>query len=103
MEQQKLPNATLILVFGIASIVLACCSGFIGIVLGIIALVLAKKAKDTYLQNPEIYSDYSNVKTGRVLAIIGVVLNAISIIVTVIFFAFYGMAGFEEIMLEMNQ
>ncbi|MGB0789195.1 MAG: DUF4190 domain-containing protein, partial [Marinirhabdus sp.] len=48
MEQQKLPNATLILVFGILSIVTCCCYGVLGLIFGIIAIVMAKKATATY-------------------------------------------------------
>ncbi|WP_420319871.1 CCC motif membrane protein [Flagellimonas sp.] len=76
MEQQKLPNSTLILVFGIISTVLGCCYGFGGL-FGIIALILSPKAKRAYKENPEEYSDYGNVKIGIVLSIIGIVLALI--------------------------
>lgn len=77
MEKTQLPNATLILVFGIISIVLCWCYGIIGIPLSIIALVLAGKATKTYAADPEAYTGYSNVKTGRILSIIGLILNII--------------------------
>lgn len=77
MEQQKLPNATLILVFGILSIVTCCCYGLIGLILGIVALVLANKATKVYAENPEAYTGFQNVKTGKILAIIGIVLSAL--------------------------
>lgn len=80
MEQQKLPNATLILVFGILSIVTCCCYGVIGLILGIVAIVLAKKATQVYSENPEAYTGFQNVKTGKVLAIIGIVLSALYLI-----------------------
>lgn len=76
MEKQKLPNGTVILILGILSIITCCCYG-IGLILGIIALVLAKKDIVLYATNPELYSDYKNVNTGKILAIIGVVLSAI--------------------------
>ena len=82
MEQQKLPNSTLILVFGIISIV-GCCFYGIGLILGVIAIVLASKATKLYAENPDNYSGYSNVKTGKILAIIGVVLSLIYIILLV--------------------
>ena len=75
MEKQQLPNSTLILVFGIISIVTCCCYGIIGLIFGIIALVLASKATKLYAANPDLYSDYNNVKIGKILAIIGLVLN----------------------------
>ena len=80
MEKQPLPNATLILIFGIISVVTCCCYGIIGLPLGIIALVLANKATKLYAANPDLYTGYQNVKTGRILAIIGIVLNAIFLI-----------------------
>lgn len=90
MEQEKLPNGTLILVFGILSIVTCCCYGVLGLIFGVIALVLAKKATDLYKQNPEMYSDYGNVKTGRVLAIIGIVLSVLYLLMTIGVISFFG-------------
>ena len=82
MEQQKLPNSTLILVFGIISII-GCCFYGIGLILGIIALVLASKATKLYAENPDNYTGFSNVKTGKILAIIGVVLSVIYLILII--------------------
>ena len=93
MEQQKLPNSTLILVFGIISIVTCCCYGVLGLIFGIIALVLAKKATALYLENPEQYTGYSNVKTGKILAIIGIILNLLYLIYVIWLFATLGMSG----------
>ncbi|MEZ4875450.1 MAG: CCC motif membrane protein [Flavobacteriaceae bacterium] len=90
MEQQKLPNATAILVLGILSIPFCCCfSGVGGLVFGIIALVMSKKATTTYLENPELYTGYQNVKTGKTLAIIGIVLSALTLITYLVFLVFY--------------
>ena len=90
MEQQKLPNATLILVFGILSIPFCCCfTGVGGLIFGIIALVLSKKATTTYLENPELYTGYQHVKTGKILAIIGIVLSALTLITYLVFLMFY--------------
>lgn len=100
MEQQKLPNATLILVFGIVSIVTCCCYGIIGLVFGIIAIVLAKKATTVYLENPEQYTGYSNVKTGKILAIIGVILSCVYLITYIVFLALYGFVGLTEMQEE---
>lgn len=79
MEKQTLPNSTGVLVLGILSVVTCCCYGIIGLILGIIALVLAKKATEIYKENPENYKGFSNVSTGKILAIIGIVLNVIFI------------------------
>lgn len=75
MENQKLPNSTLILVLGIVSIVGCCCYSIPGLISGIIAIVLANKATSVYKLAPENYSDYGNVKAGKIMAIIGVVLS----------------------------
>ncbi len=101
MERQPLPNSTLILVFGILSILTCCCYGIIGLIFGIIALIMAKKAKQIYLAEPELYKGYENVKTGRILAIIGIVLSSIYLIGTIIAFAFYGIEGIMEAQQEM--
>jgi len=99
MEQQKLPNSTLILIFGIVSIVTCCCYGVLGLIFGIIAIVLAKKATAVYLENPEQYTGYSNVKTGKILAIIGVILNLVYLIYIIWLFATIGLSG----VMNMNQ
>lgn len=103
MEQQKLPNATLILVFGIISIVTCCCYGVIGLIFGIIAIVMAKKATETYLANPELYTGYSNVKTGKILAIIGVILNVIFLGYVIFMFVTVGSEGLMEMNKEMME
>jgi len=100
MEKQQLPNATLILVFGILSIVTCCCYGVIGLPLGIIALVLANKATTVYAANPELYTGFQNVKTGKILAIIGIVLNAIYLIYVIWLFATIGYDGMQEMQEE---
>ncbi|MEO8932793.1 MAG: CCC motif membrane protein [Xanthomarina sp.] len=96
MEKQQLPNATLILVFGILSIVTCCCYGIIGLPLGIVALVLANKATALYATNPELYTGFQNVKTGKILAIIGVILNGIYLIYAVWLFTTVGFDGLQE-------
>ncbi|AUC15338.1 hypothetical protein BTO06_09380 [Tenacibaculum sp. SZ-18] len=74
-EQRKLPNATIVLVLGILSIITCCCYGILGLIIGIIALVLYKQDKRLYDANPSVYTNFSNLNTGRILAIIGLVLN----------------------------
>lgn len=101
MEKQKLPNSTLILVFGILSIVTCCCYGIIGLILGIVAIVLANKATKLYMENPETYDGYSNVKTGKILAIIGVILNVLYLGYTIYLFSTLGMDGIQEMQQEM--
>lgn len=104
VNKQELPNATLILVFGIISIVGCCCYGIVGLIFGIITLVMAKKAMAIYNENPEMYLGYQNVKIGRILAIIGLVLSVLFLICIVIALIFYGgMEGLEELQREMME
>jgi uncharacterized membrane protein len=77
---QKLPNATGVLILGIVSIVTCCCYGIVCLIAAIIGLVLANKDLKAYHQNPGQYDNYGNLKTGRILCIIGIVLNVLSII-----------------------
>jgi magnesium-transporting ATPase (P-type) len=72
--QQNLPNSTPVLVLGILSIVLSCWYfSFLGVILGIIALVLAGKDMTLYQSDPRKYtlSSFNNLKAGRTCAIIG--------------------------------
>ncbi len=101
MEKRSLPNATAVLVLGILSIITCCCYGIIGLILGIIALVLAKKDLALYQENPELYSNFSNLNTGKILAIIGIVLSAIYIIYMVVIFSTVGMEGIQHMQQEM--
>ncbi len=90
--QQQLPNATAVLVLGIISIVGCFCYGLVGLILGIIALVLAGKANTLYQQNPGNYTEasFKNLKAGKVCAIIGTCLSALYFIILVIYIAFIG-------------
>ncbi|NGX84362.1 CCC motif membrane protein [Aequorivita sp. KMM 9714] len=103
MEQQKLPNSTLILVFGIISIVTCCCYG-LGLIFGIVAIVMAGTATKLYMENPELYTGYQNVKTGKILSYIGIALSVIYLIYVIYLFSTFGMEGImnmnEELMKE---
>ncbi|OBQ56634.1 DUF4190 domain-containing protein [Tamlana sp. s12] len=96
MEQQKLPNSTLILVFGILSIPLCCCYGIVSITLGIVAIVLANKAAKLYAENPELYTGYQNVKVGKILAIIGIVLGVLYIVFIVMLISMFGWETLQD-------
>lgn len=93
---QKLPNATAVLILGILSIVTCCCYGILGLILGIIALVLAKKDSALYKISPQSYTNYSNLNIGRILAIIGIVLSAIYLLMTVWMIMTFGLEGMQD-------
>lgn len=96
LTNQKLPNATAVLVLGIISIVTCCCYGILGLILGIIALVLAKKDMALYNANPRSYSNYSNLNIGRILAIIGIVLNVLYLLMTIWMIVTFGLDGMQD-------
>lgn len=89
MAQQNLPGANTVLVLGILSVIgtLVCCGPF-GAIFSIIALIQAKTSNKLYLENPELYSDYSLLKTGKVLAYIGLVLALIMLVLAIVYFGF---------------
>lgn len=97
MEKQKLPNVTISLVLGIISFLACCCSsGLGGVIFSGIALFLANKDKKKYIENPELYENYSSLKTARIIAIIGLVLAVITLIFSII--SIISMGGFEAYM-----
>lgn len=96
IQQRPLPNSTIVLVLGILSIVLCFCYGIIGLVLGIIALVLAKKDRKLYDANPEWYTQasFKNLNAGKICAIIGLSFSALYIIYVIIII---GIVGFSSL------
>ncbi|WP_396167962.1 CCC motif membrane protein [Flavobacterium sp.] len=96
MENQKLPNATAVLVLGILSILTCCCYGLFGLALGIIALVLASKDMRLYKESPEKFINYKNLNVGRILAIIGIVLNVLSLVYFIVIISMIGMDALQN-------
>ena len=97
-QQQALPNATAVLVLGIISIVGSCCYGVVGIICAIIAIVLSRRDMLSYKLEPLRYttSSYSNLKAGRVCAIIGISLSAIYILFAIFIIATVGLAALSH-------
>jgi len=92
--QGALPNATAVLILGILSIVSCFCYGVVGVILSVIALILASNDLSKYRLNPTQYSQssLSNLKAGKVCAIIGLSLSALYII-GIVFVLLLGIAG----------
>ncbi|WP_353778409.1 CCC motif membrane protein [Winogradskyella sp. 3972H.M.0a.05] len=105
MEKQTLPNSTLILVMGILSIVGCCCYGLPGLICGIVAVILGQKATNLYKEAPENYSGYENVKAGRIMGIIGLILSVLFMIyiLWVISMIGWDALGDPELMMERAQ
>jgi len=83
MEKQNLPNSTVSLVLGIFSIVTCLCYGIIGLPLGIVAFILGNKALKVYSENPEEYKGSGNASAGKILGIVGIILNLIFLLLIV--------------------
>lgn len=92
--QVSIPNSTAILVLGIVSIALCWCAGIIGLASGIIALILAGKAKTLYEADPDAYtiSSFNNLKAGRICAIIGTILSGLYAVFYIIYVVILGAA-----------
>ncbi|MDF0715838.1 CCC motif membrane protein [Muricauda sp. 334s03] len=89
MSQQPLPGASTVLTMGILSIVgtLICCGPF-GAIFSIIGLVKAKTTTQLYQTSPESYTDFSNVKTGKILSYIGLALSLVYLVLFILYFGF---------------
>ncbi len=93
VNQIPLPNAQTVLTLGIISIILCWCHGIIGLILAIIALVLANKDMALYNQDPGKYTpgSYNNLKSGRTVAIIGLVLAGLFLFMLIVALFFLGL------------
>ena len=64
-------------------------------------MVMAQKATELYNANPEIYTGYSNVKTGKILAIIGIVLSTLMVLTYIVMLSMFGIEELERMQQEM--
>ncbi len=96
MNDQKLPNATAVLVLGILSILGSCCYGLPGMIMGIIGIVLSTGDSKKYKANPTLYSNYGNLQTGKVLSIIGLVLGLLFLVFIVVLFSAIGLDALQD-------
>jgi hypothetical protein len=81
------PHANLVLTFGIISIfTFCCCSGILGIIFAILALVFAAKSKKEFNANRELYDEnsFGKVRSGKTCAIIGLVLGLIIFTIAIV-------------------
>lgn len=84
----ELPNSIAALVLGILSIVTCFCYGIVGLPLGIIAVVLGKKAVRLFESSPEDYRGIDNARAGVITGIIGIIFNSLYLAVIVFAFLF---------------
>ena len=82
---EKIPQSTLVLILGIASIPLCCLFfGLPSFIIGIVNLVLHSKATNAYKENPGKYTagSLSNLKAGKICTIIGLIFGIIMILLS---------------------
>ena len=94
-RKEELPNASVILILGISSLVGCCLSyGFIGLICSIIALVMAKNANELYQQNPAKYTEasYKNMTSGKTCATISLIVSIVTIVASILVIIFFGSA-----------
>lgn len=84
-QKISLPNAAATLVLGILSLVPFC--GPLNLILGIIGLVISREGKQLYMQNPEKYTGYGNLNAGRILCIIGIIIEGSALVTLLFLFA----------------
>jgi len=96
MENNKLPNANIVLALGIISVVSCICYGIFGIIFGIVALVLAQKDMNLDRSNDIEYTNYQTVNIGRVLAIIGIALGVLFILLIIWVISIVGMDAMQD-------
>jgi hypothetical protein len=86
---KDLPNTTAVLVLGILSIVACWLYGFIGIILGIIALVLHKKENELSKTKRSAYeTSFKNSNAGKICAIIGLSLSVLFLLYIIFLFSY---------------
>lgn len=96
MEQQKLPNVTIVIVLSIIGFICCCVAGIPGVLFGGIGLMLALKDEKLYKENPNDYSNYSQLKTAKILAIIALAVGVLYLAYTV--FTISQMGGWDAYM-----
>ena len=90
-SSEDLPQAQSAMVMGIISIVTAFfCGGIVGLILGIISLSQVKKNQAMLDAEPNRWTSRSidNLKTGRITAIIGVIIGSLYTLVMLFYFLF---------------
>jgi hypothetical protein len=87
--QEPVKNAVATLVLGILAIVTCIFYGIFSFILGIIALAISNTPRADYLSNPDMYDrgTYSQLKAGRICAIVGICLSVAFWLVIFISFA----------------
>lgn len=96
MEQKKLPNVVAGIVLAIISYVCCCMYGVPAIILSGIGLILLRSDEQKYKEDPELYSNYSQFKTAKIMLIIGLVIGVLYLLWTI--YQIQAMGGWDAMM-----
>jgi uncharacterized membrane protein len=78
---QKL-NSTLVIILSIVGII--CCWIYgLGTIAAIVAIIIANKELKKYNENPEVYSNFSAMKSARTFSIISLIISFIGLAFTI--------------------
>ncbi|MDB0599748.1 CCC motif membrane protein [Tenacibaculum maritimum] len=94
METQKLQYATLVYILAILGLPLCCCIGLGAIPSGI-AYFIATSELNKYHAYPERYTDQDNIYTGKIIALVVLIINLLYIAYT--FYQIYTI-GWDNLM-----
>lgn len=92
MENQKLPNATTVLILGLLSIMT--CWLLVGLIFAVVAIYISKNDLLLYNENPKRYVNYQTLLIGRVVTGIGIFINIFYLLIVIYF---YTIIGFENL------
>lgn len=76
MTTKKLPNSKTIYLLALLSCFIFCLAG-IGILPAIISFLLASKSEKIYQANLDSYTNIGQIKKGKIIAIIGIIINLV--------------------------
>ncbi len=96
MEQRKLPNVVAGIVLAILSYLCCCIYGIPAIILSGIGLILLRSDERKYMENPEGYSNYKQLKTAKIMLIIGLVVGVLYLAYTI--YQIQAMGGWDAMM-----
>lgn len=85
--RRDLPNATAVLILGILALIFCWCYGFFGLILGIVAVVMAGGQRRLYMEAPSEYteSSFRNLNSGRICGIVAICISAFIMICWLLF------------------
>jgi len=86
-------KATAAMVLGICGIVFAICCSFVGVILGILAVIFGNLAKTEIAQNPYLAAHLGKAKSGVLMGWIAIALGVVMVVVSLVF-------NFSAIVLE---